>query len=160
MLCEILSLGLRRLEPAVNRTAMDPDPFGEGFDCASLLQVNFNHLLALRGQVKLSRGWDTARVDEIQLRNILQSFWGDEWRVAEHMKPLNNGPQLPNISWPRMPHETLDRLWVELKGGGAVNPAEFFVESPDETCDFVSSLSEGWNFHSDDIKPVEQVFAK
>ena len=64
-----------RLEPAVHRTAMNPDPFGEGFNSASLLQMNFDHLLALCRQVKLRRAWNAAGVDEIQLRNIDQSFW-------------------------------------------------------------------------------------
>ena len=60
-------LGSGRLEPAVHRTAMNPDPFGEGFNGAALLQVNFDHLFALCRQVKLRRAWDATGVDEVQL---------------------------------------------------------------------------------------------
>ena len=76
------------------------------------------------------------------------------------MKSLNDGSQLPDISRPRVPHQAFDGLWVELKGGGAVNPAEFFVELLDETCDLISSLSEGGNFHPNDIQTVQKIFAE
>ena len=35
---------------------------------------------------------------------------------------------------------------VEIKGGGAVNPAEFFVELLNEARDLISSLSQGRYF--------------
>ena len=76
------------------------------------------------------------------------------------MKPLNDGSQLPDISRPRVPHQAFDGLWVELKGGGAVNPAEFFVEPLDETCDLISSLSQGRDFHPYDIQAVQKIFAE
>ena len=57
---------LGRLEPAIYRAAMNPDPFGEGFNGAPLLQVNFDHLLALCRQVELRSAWAAAGVDEIQ----------------------------------------------------------------------------------------------
>ena len=63
----VVCLRSGRLEPAVHRAAMDPDPFGEGFNSASLLQMNFDHLLALCRQVKLRRAWNAAGIDEIQL---------------------------------------------------------------------------------------------
>ena len=63
--CELFDQLLRRLEPAVNRTAMNPDPFGKGFDRATLLQVNLNHLLPLCRQVESGGAWDTAGIDEI-----------------------------------------------------------------------------------------------
>ena len=63
--CELFDQLLRRLEPAVNRAAMNPDPFGKGFDRATLLQVNLNHLLPLCRQVESGGAWDTAGIDEI-----------------------------------------------------------------------------------------------
>ena len=158
--CAVVCLGSGRLEPAVHRTAMDPDPFGEGFNSASLLQMNFDHLLALCRQVKLRGGWNAAGVDEIQLRNIDQGFWSNDRGVAEHMKPLNDGSQLPDVSRPGVPHQAFNGLRVELKGGGAVNPAEFFIEPLDETCDLISSLSEGRDFHPNDIQTVQKIFAE
>ena len=139
---------------------MNPDPFGEGFNGASLLQVNFNHLLAMCRQVESSRAWDATGVDEIQLRNICQRFGGNKRRVAEHMKSFNNGSQLPNVSWPGMSHETFHGFWVELESGGAVNPTEFFIEPENETCDLISSLPKWWNFHSNYIESVHEVLAE
>ena len=76
------------------------------------------------------------------------------------MKSLNDGSQLPDISRPRVPHQAFDGLWVELKGWGAVNPAKFFVEPQDETCDLISSLSEGRDFDTNDIQAVQKIFAE
>ena len=76
------------------------------------------------------------------------------------MQPLNDGSQLPDVSRPRVPHQALDGLRVEIKCGGAVNPAEFFIELKDEISDLVSSLPQGWHFHSDDIESIQQVFAE
>ena len=52
-LCEFFDLLLCGLEPAIDRAAMNSNPLGKGFDRATLLQVNFNHLLPLCRQVKL-----------------------------------------------------------------------------------------------------------
>ena len=76
------------------------------------------------------------------------------------MQPLNDGSQLPDISRPRVPHQALDGLRVEIKGGGAVNPVEFFVEPLDETSDLISSLSEGRDFNTNDIQAVQKIFAE
>ena len=62
---QLFGWGLGRLEPAIHRTAMNPDPFGKGFDRATLLQVNLNHLLPLCRQVESGGAWDTAGIDEI-----------------------------------------------------------------------------------------------
>ena len=48
-LCSCLA-SLGRLEPAIHRTAMNPDSFGKGFNGAPLLQVNFDHLLRWAGK--------------------------------------------------------------------------------------------------------------
>ena len=101
---QLFGWGLGRLEPAIHRTAMNPDSFGKGFNRAPLLQVNFDHLLALCGQVELRSAWNAAGVDEVQFRHICQGFWGNQSGIAEHMKPLNDGSQLPDVSRPRVPH--------------------------------------------------------
>ena len=57
---QLFGWGLGRLEPAIHRTAMNPDSFGKGFNGAPLLQVNFDHLLALcasRIEERLGRRW-------------------------------------------------------------------------------------------------------
>ena len=63
---QLFGWGLGRLEPAIHRAAMNPDSFGEGFNGAPLLQVNFDHLLALCRQVELRSAWAAGGVDEIQ----------------------------------------------------------------------------------------------
>ena len=73
-LCEIFELLLRRLEPAIDRTAVNSDPFGKRLDTPTLLQVNLNHLFALCGQVKLDRAWNATGINKVQFRNILQGF--------------------------------------------------------------------------------------
>ena len=79
----VVCLRSGRLEPAVHRAAMDPDPFGEGFNSASLLQMNFDHLLALCRQVKLRRAWNAAGIDEFNFDTSDQGFWSNQRRVAE-----------------------------------------------------------------------------
>ena len=59
-----------------------------------------------------------------------------------------------------MPDQAFDGFWMKIKGRGAVNPAEFFIELKDEISDLVSSLPQGWHFHSDDIESIQQVFAE
>ena len=42
----------RWLKPAVDRAAMDPDPFGERFNGPALFKVDFDHLFAVGRQIE------------------------------------------------------------------------------------------------------------